>query len=257
MNWPKVTFGRQMILVCSLMLSLILITAVIGHHRFQRIASQARLFRQVRQCHLLFRTINEADTKLTLRFDCGDTRNECAANDWKTAKDKFLAEVKKLSQSPVLGVKEREVVETIQNSWKDYEVSFNRRILAVDDKTKSVETNRCRIEKLFDGLGRITHASLEEEIIGADRSFTLLFICAGILCGISLLIVVHHLRTLRRERHIRTTSNSSELDALKAQADHLRKSLHELTALIGQFLSQKGLVREETPEKEQQENKSS
>jgi len=50
--------------------------------------------------------------------------------EWKKAKDKFLTEVKKLSQSPTLSEQEKELIRNIEQSWKGYDVSFQKYVLA-------------------------------------------------------------------------------------------------------------------------------
>jgi len=246
---PKNTFGRHLLIICALMLALVAATSIIGKRYFQRISDQTRLYQEARACHFLFNAVAQADTKLTLRFDWGDTRNECAANDWKTAKDKFLAEVKKLAQNPALGAKDREIVDTIRNSWKGYEISFNRKILADGTiNSKEVELQRNQIETALDGLGQRAYASLEYEIGTAERVLNLLLLIAEMTLVICLVLLARHWvgrRKLPEEASNDSVSGgldkmeASEFTALKLQAAHLKESLHHLTTLISEFLSQK------------------
>ncbi len=53
-----------------------------------------------------------------------------AKMEWKKAKDKFLIEVKKLSQNPALTEKEKEMIRTIEKSWKGYDISFQKYVMA-------------------------------------------------------------------------------------------------------------------------------
>jgi hypothetical protein len=234
-----------MVIGCSLILSLVFLTGIIGHRAFRKISEETQLNRQVRQCNLLFQAIKDADVKIALRFDWGDTRYEYASNDWKTAKDKFLAEVKRLAQSPMLGNKERAIVDSIQDAWKGYEVSFNRRILADNDAKKLSEAQRIQLETTLQELSRTTHASLEQEIVGADRAIVLLVIFAGLLCMICFLRIFQQILLARQERHHRGLSESSDLNGLKAQADKLKNSLDELRAILSEVISPKASEKTE------------
>jgi alkylated DNA nucleotide flippase Atl1 len=237
---PKITFGKHLVPICALMLGLAVFAGIIEHKYFSSISDRIRLSQQIRTCHLLFYSVTEADTKLTLRFDWGDTRNECAANDWKTAKDKFLSEVNKLAKYPGLGENDRKIVDTIRNSWKGYEMSFNRQILADGTfDSEKVKAERRRIEADLNLLSRMMYASIEEEIIGANRILNIFCIVEGMLGIVSLLIAVGHLVRQGRQISSKSLSEVSELDALKAQAAHLQQSLKNLTALISEFISQK------------------
>jgi hypothetical protein len=123
-----------------------------------------------------------------------------AKMEWKKAKDKFLIEVKRLSQNPALSEQEKEVIRNIEKSWKGYDISFQKYVLA-----------------------------------STKESFQLIGIWLGVLTA--LVVIgggIFLLRDARKSSVVQVTlpGGGPSYAELAAQAEEIKKALAELRTLM-------------------------
>ncbi len=126
-----------------------------------------------------------------------------AKAEWKKAKDKFLNEVKKLSQCPSLTEQEREIIRTIEQSWNGYDISFQKYVLAT-----------------------------------TKQGFWILSMWLGILTALIVLLstvfIVSRKKNPSTQRHPQGPASRSSLDDLMKQAEDLQLALVEIKGLMDQ-----------------------
>ena len=113
----KMTMGLGLLSVLAV------VVGIIGLWGMGRIGQRAAVLEETHQCEMLFVKVQQAGS---LAIGSSDL----AENVWKKAKDKFLSAVRKLSQNSALDDTERQVIQSIQKSWKGYETSFNKAVIA-------------------------------------------------------------------------------------------------------------------------------
>lgn len=125
--------------------------------------------------------------------------------EWKKAKDKFLIEVRRLSQNPALSEQEKEVIRNIEKSWKGYDISFQKYVLA-----------------------------------STKESFQWIGIWLGVLTG--LVVIGGGILLVRNGRkssagHLTSPVTGPSYAELAAQAEEIKKALAELQSLMEQAVS--------------------
>jgi hypothetical protein len=126
-----------------------------------------------------------------------------AKTEWKKAKDRFLIEVKKLSQCPALSEREKEIIRNIEQSWNGYDISFQKYVLA-----------------------------------STKQGFWLLSMWLGILTALIVLlatvVVVSRRKTPAAQPHPQGPAPGFSLDDLMKQAEGLQQALMEIKTLMDQ-----------------------
>jgi hypothetical protein len=126
-----------------------------------------------------------------------------AKTEWKKAKDKFLTEVKKLSQSPSLSEQEKEVIRNIEQSWNGYDISFQKYVLA-----------------------------------STKEGFWILSMWLGILTALIVLLTTVFITERKKNQVVRQPSPSAaagaSFDDLVKQAEELQRALVEIKSLMDQ-----------------------
>jgi vacuolar-type H+-ATPase subunit I/STV1 len=232
----KLTLRKEVLLGFGLIITLAAAVGFIGHRQMRTVARKAEFSRQIHRCESQLQALSQVELKLTASPDQLDPAAGQVSNDWKKAKDKFLAEVKKLSQTQTLDENEKALIDAIRNAWQGYEVSFTRRTMAL------LETSLSRADEM-------AQASLQQTIARADRGLIFAIILATLVgSGIVLIIardVRRRLKQVHNQLEIATQPKREEArseeagqDELKTQAEELKNALAELAVLIGQAVVQ-------------------
>jgi hypothetical protein len=237
------TFGKRMLLGYLFVLSMMVAIGLMAFSVMTILDRKAQLADATNRSASLFSAIERCGHQLTLSAIRGDRSAELASNDWKKAKDKFLSEVNKLSQTESLGERERQMIKTIQDSWKEYDVSFRRYILAMQSAGKNRENQDVREQEtaLAKITGEILNATGELTNLATrsmDRARTQMEIWLSVALvtavSLGLMIMLVNIRVwnraLGRAMH-RLKRHSSE--DMQTQADQIHQAMSELMDLVG------------------------
>lgn len=116
----------------ALMLAFTAAMGVIGLRQLSVLSRQMAVREQVGICLERFNQVREWDRKFLLVPCAAEDSRNLAAGNWNLAKDKFLSEVRKLSQTSSLNEMEKRLIRSIQEAWKGYDASFHKYILAAN-----------------------------------------------------------------------------------------------------------------------------
>ena len=128
--------------------------------------------------------------------------SEQAFGGWKRAKDNFLLEVKKMSQTPDQSDQEKRLIRSIENSWKGYDAYFHNYVFA-----RMLQTEQSmRQAKLW------------------------LFVCMLIFAALIIANLLVREKTNKRTGQVNPIAVD---DNLNTQADKIKDDIRDLSALVG------------------------
>jgi hypothetical protein len=248
------TFGKRLLLGYFFVLSMMMTIGLMAYCAMNTLTHKAEHVNAIDRCVSLFRNVERSEKKLNITTGDKKLSVELASNDWKKAKDKFLSEVKKLSQTASLGEGERQVIKTIEESWKEYEVSFHRYILAFQSKDYAdravweaqAELSRTADEMVTQGekFANMARESMSRVHVQMQAWLSMAILSAA---GLGLMVMLVNIRLWNRalgRAMNRLGKNSSRIstassagvsaDELKSQAQQIRQAMGELMDLLGQ-----------------------
>lgn len=191
------------------MVGLALITILIagisiaGLWEINAIARQSNFQDQANLCLNLMREAYEQSV-----MEKSEGAGNQAATDWKKAKDKFLSEVKKLAQTPSLSEKEKRIIQSIENSWAGYDVSFQKYILARNGLAKS---------------------SLRQSVQKTRLLLEILIALAAVLGGVTIGAVLREI-----SHQIDTIPSHKTCDNLADPEDQIKDEIRNLASLLNE-----------------------
>lgn len=252
------TFGKKMLMSYLFVLSMMVTIGMMAYCAMNSMARKMDMVDATNRCLILFRAVERSEhQQLVLSEERAESVERLASNDWKKAQDKFLAEVKKLSQIESLGEQEREIINTITESWKEYEVSFQRYILALNGRDNSNDQHTRMVRELQASLARSADAIVEHSEKLANLAKTsanrvqaqmvvwlIMAIATAVGLGLMIMLVNIHVWSRALGRAInRLGKNSSRISTasttsvseedLKSQAQQIRQTMSELMELLG------------------------
>ncbi|NLE28305.1 MAG: hypothetical protein GX629_01390 [Phycisphaerae bacterium] len=249
------TFGKRMLMGYLLVLSMMVVIGMMAYCAMNALSCKAEFADAANRCVNLFGKVEQCAHRWTMAADREDQSVELASNDWKKAKDKFLAEVKKLSQVDSLGEREKQIIEAITESWREYEVSFRRYILAMSaedadpndsavHELKSVLTASAdAIVDKGEKLTSLARASIDR-VHGQMEIWLTMAIVSAVGLGLMVMLVNIHVWNRAIERAMnrlgRKSSATSVMpgnisaEELESQAQQIRQAMSELMDLLGE-----------------------
>jgi hypothetical protein len=193
-----------------------------------------------------------------------DSLAERTADVWKKPKDKFLKELKRLSQTPGLGEQERQIIRSIESAWRNYDISFRKYIMAqnsdhrlpAQDLYKAIQT----LLGTPDGAAGLRSLSTlaetrETQAIHQARTALVLMLMSAIVIGtIMSLILSRELNQLVKEiiHRLEFITNDGTKAYDNITVDSQIKKLEKLVQDLNQMLSGKQSEGEKEPTEDPQ-----
>jgi len=219
---------REMILAAlGLMILSTLAIGIMGLIDVMKVSQTADTASQTNRCRELFYQIQSNAPALSDQ-QLENLSGPQAAGNWKKAKDKFLSEIRKLSQTRGLGEKERQLIQSIEEAWKNYDISFQWKTLA--NNTTSSLTN----------LSILAEQAHTRTVQNAKLHLLVATILGGLLSVLLSLWMVRQVGYIVRSliHHLTATaglrSTLSYDEMLNSQNRQLREIIDGLNSLMGE-----------------------
>jgi len=240
-----ITLKGRLFTGCAVFVLLTLIVGVMGLDQFRTVSRQMATVRQVNRCVDAACQI-QSFQQLFISNPLSDASAEQTVDVWKKAKDKFLKEIKRLSQTPGLGEAERNIVRDIEDSWKNYDISFRKYILARnEDRAARAREMRQALSEIqgaegLQSLSAIADASAERTIHQAGTILVLitaLAVMAGVI--LSLILVRHVPGAIRaivkrlQNASLPPSASGSPEQSIDNQIRNVENLVQDLNNLLG------------------------
>jgi len=160
---------------------------------------------------------------------------------WKKAKDRFIKELKRLSQTPGLTKQERETIQNIENSWQNYDITFRKYIIVQKSDCNTLIQPLTDIVSGLNTLSAYAQAS-NKAMVHQAKSILMLTTLLATVLGIALsLVIIRHFSSVFTDILHRLDSvfsrpgefNSSE-EAIEAEVKNIETLVRDLNTLLGE-----------------------